>query len=402
MTIVVTGLIAQHPLLGGMTWHYLNYVLGLVSLGHDVWYVEDSGEWPYRLDGGVTGDDYLPATCETNIAYLASVMSRHGLGDRWAYRCPMDGRWSGLQSDAVGRLAGRTDVILNVSGSLARPQEYRAASRLVYIDTDPVFTQISLRRDEPAVTKTVLAHDVHFSFGELVGTNFPDPYVTWLPTRQPIALDAWPCDTSSKSAAPFTTVMNWSSYAAVSLDGEHYGQKDVEFERFLALPSAVRVPFVLAVRGTSKGRLPGAQHDDRDPGQLSSVLERAGWQTVDAVDACGGADRYQSFIYGSRAEWSIAKHAYVRARSGWFSDRSACYLAAGRPVVVQDTGFSDVLPTGEGLLRFEEFDEAVDAVDAVDAHYTRHARAARGVAEEYFDARKVLTRLLDQATGTAS
>ena len=401
MTVLVTGLMAQHPLLGGMTWHYLNYVLGLVELGHDVWYIEDSGEWPYKLDGGLTGDDFLPSSCDANVEYLGAVMSSHGLGDRWAYRCPIDGEWSGLSGESVRRLVRRADVVLNVSGSLARPEDYRAASRLVYIDTDPVFTQINLQRNDPGVTKAVLAHDVHFSFGELIASRFPDSCVKWRPTRQPVALEAWPAHPVDEARGAYTTIMNWSSYAPVEFEGASYGQKDVEFARFLSLPKESGMAFVVAMRGTSKGSLPGSD-DDRSPAELSSVLEQAGWHVVDAVDACAGAARYQSFINGSRAEWSVAKQAYVRARSGWFSDRSACYLAAGRPVIVQDTGFSELLPVGEGLLCFNDFAEAVAALEAVEADLGRHAKAARALAAEYFDARRVLADLLDVATRTSS
>lgn len=400
MNVIVTGLIAQHPLLGGMSWHYLNYVLGLVELGHDVWYVEDSGEWPYRLHGGVTGDDFLPATCAANIEYLARVMSSHGLADRWAFRCPIDGEWSGLSAARVRRLVKDADVVLNVSGSLSQPEHYRSASRLAYIDTDPVFTQINLQLNHPGVTKAVLAHDVHFSFGELIASSFPHSPVRWRPTRQPVALQAWPHHPIEEASSSYTTVMNWSSYAPVEFHGVNYGQKDVEFLRFMALPKHVDVAFVVAMRGTARGRLPGVD-EDRAPDELPSMLEGAGWHVVDSVEACGGVAHYQSFINDSRAEWSVAKHAYVRARSGWFSDRSACYLAAGRPVIVQDTGFSDLFPVGEGLLCFNDLDEAITALQAVEADPGRHSKAARALAAEYFDARRVLADLLDAATGSS-
>ncbi len=397
LRIIVTGLIAQHPVLGGMTWHYLQYVLGLMRLGHDAYYVEDSGEWPYNLHGGPSGVDFQSHDCTENVRYLSKVMSQFGLGDRWAYRCPIDGQWFGLNGVA---LRTRADLLLNVSGTLARPEEYRQIGTLGYIDTDPVFTQINLAQGEANLRRKVDAHDVHFSFGECLGGAVPATGHEWHPTRQPVVLSEWRPSANHRDV--FTTVMNWASYDCVVYDGRTYGQKDVEFVHFLELPAKVAgCVFEISVRGTRKGRLPGAG-TEREPGDLIRHLTENEWHVVDSTEACPDSESYRRYIESSKAEWSVAKNAYVAGRCGWFSDRSACYLAAGRPVVVQDTGFGAVLPVGEGILSFANMDEAVAAIREVEADYERHRAAAREIAEEYFDSGKVLSGLVQRAMNTRS
>jgi hypothetical protein len=387
LRIIVTGLIGQHPVLGGMTWHYLHYVLGLRQLGHDVYYVEDSGEWPYNLHGGPSGDNFQPDDCVDNVTFLRTVMSRFGLQDRWAYRCPISGEWHG------GVPPKNADLLLNVSGTLANPEEYRQVATLAYIDTDPVFTQIKLARGDQAFRRLVHAHDIHFSFGESLGSPVPLTGYNWIPTRQPVMLSEWRRTPRCRNV--FTTVMNWASYGCETWNSYKYGQKDIEFARFVDLATAVSpIELEVAVRGTRKGVLPGFAHV-RAPGELHAFLRAKRWRVIDATSACGDFLSYRVHIERSKGEWTIAKNAYVAARSGWFSDRSACYLAAGRPVVTQHTGFNAVIPTGRGLLAFSDFDEAADAIREVDATYDKHAAAAQEIAAEYFSSNKVLPRLIE-------
>jgi hypothetical protein len=396
LRIIVTGLIAQHPLLGGMTWHYLQYVLGLQRLGHDVYYLEDSGEWPYNLHGGISGDDFVAYGCKENVKYLGEVMSRFGLTEKWAYRCPIDAQWFGLSDRQRVAVIESADLLINVSGTIARPQEYRRVHRLAYIDTDPVFTQVKLARGQQDFRRQVDTHEVHFSFGERLSGAVPATGHCWRPTRQPVVLSEWRPSTERREV--FTTVMNWASYDSVTYGGQSYGgSKDLEFERFLELPGKV-APTVLeiAVRGTRKGHLPGAR-GRRAPGDLITFLTRQGWRIADARQVCPDFESYRRYIESSKAEWSVAKNAYVCGQAGWFSDRSACFLAAGRPVVVQDTGFAGALPIGEGILPFMALEEAAAAIREVEGNYQRHAKAARSIAEEYFDSGKVLTRLIAEA-----
>lgn len=395
LRIIVTGLIAQHPTLGGVAWDYLQYVLGLAQLGHEVFYFEDSGEWPYNLDGGPSGDDWVARDPMTTVAPLAQLFERFGLADRWAYRFPLEeGEWFGLAKEKREDVLQTADLLLNVSGTLEHPQRYRSIRRMAYLDSDPAFTQVKIALGQHDFCARVNAHDVHFTMGEAPSSRAPATGHQWRTTRQPIVLSEW--DDAGQPNESFTTVMSWTSYQPLVLDGRSYGQKDVEFRKFIELPKLVE-PTSLEV---AMGQLHhvtweiAAAHPEWTPTQL---LQHMGWRVADPLQVCGDPESYRRYIQSSKAEWSVAKNGYVRDRTGWFSCRSACYLAAGRPVVVQDTGFSEVLPTGEGILPFNNLSEAVEAIREVERDYARHARAARAIAEEYFDARKVLSRLIEDA-----
>ena len=378
LRVIVTGLIAQYPL-GGVTWDYLQYVLGLSQLGHDVYYLEDTGLWPFNpQEGGVAKD------CSFNVDYLASVMDRFGLQDKWLYRFPWQNQWYGLSEQKRKELIKTADLLINVSGTLANPEEYRSAKRLVYIDSDPVFTQVKLARGQVDFQRMVDIHDVQFSFGECLSDKVPETGHIWRPTRQPVVLAEWHPSVEHRNV--FTTVMNWTSYKPVTFDGQTYGQKDVEFERFMELPG--RVP------GTQLEIAINAGKTRRTP---RDRLKRSGWSVVDPDRVCPDTESYRDYIESSKAEWSAAKNGYVVGQAGWFSCRSACYLAAGRPVVAQDTGYGCVLPVGEGLLAFNTLEEALEAIQDVEQHYDRHAEAARAIADSYFDSDKILTRLVDEA-----
>ena len=185
MRIIVTGLIAQYPL-GGVTWDYIQWVLGLHELGHDVYYLEDTGQWPYNpLEGGVS------ETCDYNVRYLAEVMSRFGLKDRWAYRFPWRSQWFGLSSNRRKALLRSADLLINVSGSLANPERFRDSCIMAYVDSDPVFTQVKLARGQRDFRRSIDNHDVHFSFGECLSQAVPRTGHDWRPTRQPIVLSQW-------------------------------------------------------------------------------------------------------------------------------------------------------------------------------------------------------------------
>jgi hypothetical protein len=406
LRIIVTGFIAQHPLLGGVTWDYLQYPLGLARLGHDVYYFEDSGEWPYKLDGGPCGDDWAAYDCQNNVNHLETLMSRFGFENKWAYRFPIgEGKWYGLSDTERTEIIKSADLLINVSGSLEHPEFYRQTPTLVYIDSDPVFTQIKLVQGTKKFRTCVNAHDMFFTFGERLPKFLPALDYNWRATRQPVVLSEW--DSCLPQRDVFTTVMSWTSYESLVYEGQKYGQKDIEFERFLDLPAKVDCTNMEVALGKL---LHTWETDDEDFSQkiktfaidnpkwkVLDLLTHAGWNVVDAMEMCGDIDRYRQYIQSSKADWSVAKHGYVLGQPGWFSCRSACYLAAGKPVVVQDTGFSEIFPTGAGILSFRTPEEAVAAIQEVDAHYTKHAIAARAIAEEYFDSGKVLTRLIEDA-----
>ncbi len=383
LRIIVTGLIAQYPL-GGVTWDYLQYVVGLARLGHDVYYLEDTEQCPYNpVEGVVSGD------CTYNVHFLGGVMSRFGLGHKWAYhfvdRSHSKAEWFGLSGKERANAIESADLLINVSCTLARPWDYRKIPRLVYVDTDPVFTQVKLARGQVDFRKQVDAHNVYFSYGECLSETGPATGHLWRSLRKPILLSEW--YPSAPRRDVFTTVMNWTSYKPIEYNGQTYGQKDVEFMRFLELPGMV-APTILELAVNPAGRT------RRTPW---SFLTHKGWHLVNPAEVCPDLDTYRHYIESSMAEWTVAKNGYVVGQAGWFSGRSACYLAAGRPVVVQDTGFAVVIPVGEGVLSFRTVEEAAVAIREVEGNYVRHAEAARTIAEEYFDSDKVLTRLVEEA-----
>src|SRR5262245_52240878 len=311
LRIIVTGLIAQCPL-GGMTWHYLQYVLGLARLGHDVYYVEDTGMWPYN-----PGEGGLGADCADNVGYLAGVMARFGLAERWAYRFCGRAQWFGLPDGKRTEVLRSADLLLSVSGALERSEDYRHVRRVAYIDTDPVFTQVKLGQGRANLRDRVEAADVHFSFGERLAEAVPAAAHRWRPTRQPVVLSAW--DPRAPRRQVFATVMHWTmKYKPIAHGGRTYPEKDVEFLRFLELPRLVAPAALEVAVNAGRGR--------QAPRYL---LASRGWRVVDPEEVCPDFEAYHRYIESSLAEWSVAKGGYARERPGWFSDRSACYLAAG-------------------------------------------------------------------------
>jgi hypothetical protein len=388
MRVVVTGLVATYPV-GGVAWDYLQYAEGFRRLGCDVFYVEDTGQWFYDPAAGTFVVD-----ARAGAHWLAAAIDdlAPGLAGRWSVRAP-DGTVHGQDMAAVRRACTGADLFLNVSGASRLRDEHAGARVLAYVDTDPGYSQaraaaVDRGTVDPQMQDAVdvmRRHHVFFTLGEHVGAPdcaIPDVGIAWRPTRQPILLHRWEAAPAPDGA--FTTVMSWRiDPPAPIVDGRVYGGKDVEFERFLDLPS--RTPERLEVA------IAGAAPRDR--------IRAAGWAVTDAQAVSRTLADYRTYIAGSRGELSIAKNAYVASRSGWFSTRSAAYLATGRPVVLQDTGFSAHLPVGPGLHAFTTHAEAVDALAMIRADYARACRHAREVAVECFDAARVCARLLAEATG---
>jgi hypothetical protein len=388
MRVVVTGLVATYPV-GGVAWDYLQYAEGFRRLGCDVFYVEDTGQWFYDPSAGTFVVD-----ATAGARYLAAAIGDlvPALAGRWSVRAP-DGTMHGQDMAAVRRACTGADLFLNVSGASRLRDEHAGARVLAFIDTDPGYSQaraaaVDRGTVDPQMREAVeimRRHHVFFTLGEHVGAPdcaIPDLGIAWRPTRQPILLDRWEAAPAPDGA--FTTVMSWRiDPPAPIVDGRVYGGKDVEFERLLDLPS--RTPERLEVA------IAGAAPRDR--------IRAAGWEVTDAQAVSRTLDDYRGYIAASRGELSIAKNAYVASRSGWFSTRSAAYLASGRPVVLQDTGFSAHLPLGPGLHAFTSHAEAVGALAAIRADYAAACRHARDVAVECFDAERVCERLLREATG---
>ena len=391
LRIVVSGLVATYPL-GGVFWDYLQYVLGLRKLGHDVLYLEDCGRWCYDPKQRTFVEE-----SEASAAYLAEHIARldPALGERWFFR-DVSGNTYGLDWNQVAEFCSSADLLINVSNSCLARDEYFAAARVAFIDSDPMYTQTSVRKSEEGADDGAAAqermeilrkHDVFFTFGENVGNpdcRIPTEPLTWIPTRQPIVLDCFrDCEIPLASRRRvLTTVASWEpSEKGPMLGGVRYRGKSVEFERFISMPSSSAVPMEVAMSG---------------PAPLER-LRAAGWRVFDAYDISADPWRYREYLADSFGEWSVAKNAYVLSRSGWFSCRSACYLALGVPVIVQETGFSRHIPTGDGVLAFSTPEEARDAIAELNANPDRHARAAREIAHEYFASEKVLAKFIDDA-----
>lgn len=390
LRIVVGGYIGLLPA-GGVTWDYVQYPAGLAALGHDVYYVEDTRLWPiYQPEGSDWGD------ASPSVAHLRRVMDAFDLSSRWAYRDEASGQTFGLGLERLNEICRTADVFINISCSTFMRDEYRAIPARVLIDTDPMFTQIQYLSQqmftpgEHALRDLVDAHNFHFTFGENVGGDdcrMPDCGVKWRPTRQPVCLQHWreSAPPSLGNGTAYTTLMNWTAARALQYEGETWGQKDLEFHRFVKLPDHVSdVPLAVAV-----GQTGGAG----EPFPCAAVRQ-AGWRVLDPETCAPDWRSYRSFIEASRGEFSVAKETYVKARTGWFSCRSACYLAAGRAVVTQDTGWSKYLPAGDGLLAFDDIEGAAGALKRVESDPARHSRAARAIAEEHFDSARVLASLL--------
>jgi hypothetical protein len=373
LTILFSGMIAGDPRQGGATWAVLQYLLGLRGLGHDVWFIE-----PVQAKS-VRGPSLAASE---NASYFRAVVDEFGLGGRAALLDETTHETVGVDYDSLREAAARADVLLNVSGMLTDPALLAPIQRRVYLDLDPAFIQ--LWHSKYAIDMRFDSHTHFVTVGLALGTaSCPVPTCgrEWITTTQPIVLEKWPIANGVKTHA-MTTIGNWRGYGSVEFRGEHYGQKAHSLREFFALPRRTREQFALAL----------SIHPD-ETADLEALATN-GWQLFDPAQVAATPGDYRRFIRESKAEFGIAKSGYVRSRCGWFSDRSVCYLASGRPVLAQDTGFGAFLPTGEGLLAFDSIDTALTGIDAINADYERHRRAARAIAEEHFDSDKVLPRLL--------
>lgn len=393
LRIIVGGFIGILPV-GGVTWDYVQYPLGLSLLGHDVYYVEDTRLYPIYQKPGSKWDD-----CSASVAHLQAVMEYFGMDDRWAYRDEASGKCFGMSEARLREICGTTDVFINLSCSTCLRDEYSEIPARVLIDSDPMFTQIQYVSQEmftpgkPGLKALVDAHNHHFTFGENVAgadCRMPLCNVEWKPTRQPVCLSSWkPVNGFDISRSLFTTLMNWSAAKPLRYENEEWGQKDIEFKKFFTIPSLVQnTSFAVVVNKT------GGTDQQFD----KEKIEKAGWNVLDPDQNTGSWKSYQQFIHHSYGEFSVAKNTYVKGRTGWFSCRSACYLASGKPVITQDTGWSRFIPSGKGLFAFDDLPGAVAAIEEVSRDYKKHVGFARQIAADYFDSHKVLQSILNQIT----
>ena len=375
MNIILAGIMGRYPY-GGVAWCSLMYLLGLRRLGHQVWYLEDTGECNYDAEENTIATDPRYA-----LKFIRQSLQPYDLANRWCY-IDYTGKYHGHTREDWLEVCQNADLFLNLSGGCwFWRDEYAGIPHTAFIDSDPGFTQLAISRANGWYVDFFRRFGTLFTFGSNIGTDAsPVPVADWHweHTWQPVVIDEWHAEDSAPPRPTLTTIMSWmiGSFADIG------GNKDAEFLKILELPSRVRRPLEVAL-------------STRPPQEL---LRAHGWICRDALPVSHDLNSYRDYIHGSFGEFSVAKHTYVSARTGWFSDRTECYLTSGRPAVVQDTGFSAHLPTGRGLFAYKTIEEAIDAIQALDKDWSGHSAAAREIAREHFDSDIVLTSLVEQAT----
>jgi hypothetical protein len=380
--IIVFGILFWYPL-AGVTYQFLHFLIGLRRLGYDPYYIEDSGRWIY--DPKIND---LSPDATGNLSAIVPVLETHGFSGQWAFRGNYPGgQCYGMTEEEIVRLYREADAFLNVTGAQELREEHLACRRRIYVETDPVVSQIKVALGDAQTIAMLEAHDTHFSYGGNFGKpdcRLPIERFTWLPTRQPVVLDLWENSPAPLESHAYNTIATWQNKGRdIVFNGEtYYWSKDREFLKFVDLPRRRAGPFELAV---------GVDDQTRE------LLSEHGWRVADPVALSSDMKQYRDYICKSRGEFTVAKDQNIRLRSGWFSDRSVCYLAASRPVINQDTGFGSYLPTGNGLFAFQTMDDILRAVDEIECDYEGNCRAARMIAEEYFASEKVLASLMARA-----
>jgi len=406
-TIIVTGQIAQHPY-GGVTWDFMNYLLGLKALGYDVYYYEENAEWSYnsiknsttefitsglqRLKKDKWTNNILKSAAKEDtiyhVKYLEKVMRYFGLSDKWCY-CVRNSNTQnnfcfGINNKEMQKLFSSADAIMNLCGACNLDLIEKINGKKILIDEDPMSIQLKMLNKKEHDTFLKGGHDYFFTFGENIhrrDCKIPiDKGVAWKTTRFPVHLDAWKFKINKK-ANKFTTVSSWQSYKGFNYKSERYsGCKSVEFLKFSNLPSMLNKPFELAFSIT--GNTVSTAKIKKAKNSLNK-MKANGWSILDSLHISKNWLSYKNYIYDSKAEFSVAKELYTKAKTGWFSCRSTCYLAAGRPAVLQETGFSKFIPTGKGLFSFSNMQEAIDAINEINKDYEFHCKEARKIAEKY-------------------
>jgi hypothetical protein len=381
LTILLSGMVAGVPHQGGATWAVLQYLLGLKRLGHDVFLVEQCEKASIRPKDA-------PLARSENASYFEETMRAFGLEQDSALLLAATRETCGAPYSRLAQLARDADLLLNISGTLTDEDLIGDIPVRAYVDLDPAFNQVWHAQ---GIDVRFGGHTHFATVGQAIGTpDCPVPTcgLSWVPTLPPVVLTEWPrAERIARDA--FTTVGNWRGYGSVDYDGVRYGQRAHSLREFFALPRLTDASFQPAL----------AIHPDEK--KDVAALAENGWTVLDPAQVADTPARYRGFIQGSRAELGVAKSGYVVSRCGWFSDRSACYLASGRPVIAQETGFSRFLPTGEGLFAFRSSDDVLSGIEELKRDYARQAEAARSLAEEYLDSDRVLAALLERL-GVAS
>jgi hypothetical protein len=377
--IVIAGSVAQRPGLGGHTWQFLQYLLGFKELGWDVLFLDRLDPQMCRNAAG------RQASLEDsfNLAYFLGVMKRFDLTEQFSLNYNHGEKYIGKSAREVIEKTKAADFLVNVMGFLDDNDVLSAANKRVFLDTDPGFSQMWR---ELGLADLFRGHDKYVTIAENIGQSdcaIPTCGLDWITWRQPVLLNQWPVVQATNGA--FTSIGSWRGpYAPVEYRGTSYGLRVHEFRKFAALPIDTSEKFEVAL--------------DIDAVEVRDIdlLTRNGWQICNPKEATATPESYRNYVQNSKAEFMATKTMYVATHSGWFSERSICYLSSGKPVLAQDTGFSRNYPTGTGLIAFSTMEEARNGVAEIAADYEKHCRAARDIAEEYFDSDKVLAQLIEK------
>ena len=384
MKIIIGAILSRLPFSPGMAWNWLQHMIGFQKLGHEVYFFEEvQPEWCV---------DRYGRRCEfmdsANRVCFQSTMEQFGLLEQASQIFNRGEGTCGLAYDSVIAAAKEADLLINISGHITDEAILGSVERRVYVDQDPVYTQ--LWAGAYGEDLNFRMHDVFLSVGLNIGTPYtsiPDCGVKWRHTLPPLIMEFWPVYHST-SRKPFTTIASWrSGYSDLHYEGGWYQSKYEEFKHFADLPRKVEQEFEVALK------------TPRQDDEGIHLLKANGWRVREASQITALPD-YQGYIAQSRAEIGVAKNAYVKGNSGWFSDRSAHYLASGKPVLAQSTGFERYLPVEKGLITFSTMEEAVASISAINEDYEAHCLAAREFAQEYLDYRKVLPKTLEACTAT--
>ncbi len=380
--IVVLHLAIRYPF-AGVVWQLLHHLIALRELGLEVYYIEDHGAYVYDAIGATLTPDST-----RNLKLVGGVLDRFGFAGRWAFLDPITKDYVGMPKDKCLKLIRESEAVLNLCGASEPREEHFASPMMIYLETDPGLFQVQIERRDPFAMMIASAHKLFFTYAYNIGQPdcpIPQAGITWHPTRPPVLLDEWHPGVGPAQPAALTTVGTWHNNGKdLDVAGTtYYWSKHVNFEKVLDVARRAAQPIELSTDISS-----GPDYDRAIAG---------GFTFRPVVPMSLDIDDYRKYISSSRGEFTVSKDLYVRTHSGWFSDRTVCYLAAGRPVVTQFTGFEKFVPAGAGLLGFDDAESAVDAIRAINADYPRHAKAAREIAAEYFDARRLLDEIAAKA-----
>jgi hypothetical protein len=373
--LVILHLAIRYPF-AGVIWQLLHHLIGFQRLGFDVYYLED--HWAYVYDPIKVSP--MPDAAP-NLKLAVEALTRYGFGDRWGFLDPASGEYLGMSKARCHELLKESDAVINLCVATKLREEHQACRRMVYLETDPGIFQVSLARGEAWAVEAAARHHHFFTYAYNLGAPdcvLPPGGLPWHRTRPPVLLDIWHTGVGPAEPRLFTTVGTWINKGSdVEFNGQKYWwSKHVNFRDVLDVARLAGQPIELTT--------------DLDSGPDYERAVAGGFALRPVIPMSLDVEGYREYVSSSRGEFTVSKDLYVRTRSGWFSDRTATYLAAGRPVVTQYTGFEKFIPVGTGLLGFSEAAEAVDAIKRINADYRRHAEAARELAEQYFDAARLL------------